>query len=125
VPVAQVSRPVSSERRGRPATQVGRPVLQDVFRKPVRIAGALLALATLFLVQKAYSYQVLHDQDLLARDCKVYAEDKVKRPQHNPRLNSLARELTRGTIYDRNGIPLATSTWDELERHRPDYEKLG
>jgi cell division protein FtsW (lipid II flippase)/cell division protein FtsI/penicillin-binding protein 2 len=95
------------------------------FTKPVRIASALLALATLVLVQRAYSYQVLHDQDLLARDCKVYAEDKVKRPQHNPRLNSLARELTRGTIYDRNGVPLATSTWDELEHHRADYEKLG
>jgi cell division protein FtsW (lipid II flippase)/cell division protein FtsI/penicillin-binding protein 2 len=95
------------------------------FRKPVWVTGALLTLATLFLVQRAYSYQVLHDQDLLVRDCKVFAEDKVKRPQHNPRLNSLARELTRGPIYDRNGIPLATSTWDELERHRADYEKLG
>ena len=36
--------------------------------------------------------------------------------QHNPRINSLAREIPRGTIYDRTGIPLATSDWRELER---------
>lgn len=95
------------------------------FSKPVRVMGVLLALCAVILIGKAFSYQVVHDRDLLARDCKVFAEDRVKRPQHNPRLNSLARELTRGAIYDRNGIPLATSSWDELEHHRADYEKLG
>jgi hypothetical protein len=55
-------------------------------------------------------YQVLHDSDYLARDARAFEEDGVKRPQHNPRINSLAREIPRGTIYDRNGIPLATAT---------------
>ena len=40
-------------------------------------------------------------------------------------MNSIAREIPRGAIYDRNGIPLATSSWAELERHRTDYEALG
>ena len=40
-------------------------------------------------------------------------------------MNSLAREIPRGTIYDRNGIPLATSNWQELERHRAEYAALG
>lgn len=95
------------------------------FVVPIRVVAVLLTLCVVVLTAKAFSYQVLHDRELLARDCRVFAEDRVKRPQHNPRLNSLARELTRGTIYDRNGIPLATSTWDVLERHRGDYEKLG
>ncbi|HLJ51270.1 MAG TPA: FtsW/RodA/SpoVE family cell cycle protein [Bryobacteraceae bacterium] len=95
------------------------------FKTPVRIAAALLVLCAAVLVGKAASYQVLHDDELIGRDSKVPEQDGVKRPQHNPRLNSLARELTRGTIYDRNGIPLSTSTWDELERHRADYAKLG
>jgi cell division protein FtsI/penicillin-binding protein 2 len=30
-----------------------------------------------------------------------------------------------GDIYDRNGVPLATSNRDLLEKHRSDYEKLG
>ena len=45
--------------------------------------------------------------------------------QHNPRLNSLAREIPRGDIYDRNGVLLATSSWSELEQRRAEYEKLG
>ena len=58
------------------------------------------------------------DTDYLARDAHTFEEDGVKRAQHNPRMNSLAREIPRGAIYDRNGIPLATGNWDELERHR-------
>ncbi len=100
--------------------QIGKP-----FAKPVRVAAGLLALCTFVLVGKAAYYQVLHDTDFLARDTRVYEEDGVKRAQHNPRLNSIARELIRGSIYDRNGILLATSSWDELDRHRGDYEKLG
>lgn len=95
------------------------------FKMPIRILGGALALCAFALLGKAAYYQVLHDRDFLARDCRVFTEDKVKRPQHNPRLNSLARELVRGAIYDRNGIPLASSSWEELERHRADYEKLG
>jgi cell division protein FtsI/penicillin-binding protein 2 len=35
------------------------------------------------------------------------------------------REIPKGAIYDRNGLPLATSNWDELEKHRADYRALG
>lgn len=49
----------------------------------------------------------------------------MKRPQHNPRMNSMAREIPRGGVYDRNGIPLATSSWAELESHRAEYAGLG
>ena len=35
------------------------------------------------------------------------------------------REIPKGTIYDRNGLPLATSNWDELEKHRAEYQQLG
>ncbi len=65
------------------------------------------------------------DRDYLARDAHAFEADGVKRPQHNPRMNSLAREIPRGAIYDRNGIPLATSSWAELERHQQDYQALG
>ena len=30
-----------------------------------------------------------------------------------------------GAIYDRNGLPLATSDWQELEKHRAEYQQLG
>src|SRR5581483_489918 len=95
------------------------------FRRPTRILGAVLGIAAFCLVARAASIQVFHGDELSARDATVIQEDGAKRPQHNPRLNSLAHELTRGTIYDRNGLPLATSSWDELQRHAADYQKLG
>jgi cell division protein FtsI/penicillin-binding protein 2/cell division protein FtsW (lipid II flippase) len=101
------------------------PPLVPMFGPAVRIAGLTLLVMALALAGKAAWYQVFHDQDLIARDALVFAEDGVKRPQHNPRLNSLAREIRRGSVYDRNGVLLATSDWDELERSRPALEKLG
>jgi len=95
------------------------------FRKPVRILGVVLGLAAGALLVKAASIQVFDDTELIAREDSVMQDDGHKRPQHNPRLDSLARELSRGTIYDRNGLPLASSSWSELESHRGEYEKLG
>lgn len=97
----------------------------DLLRIPTRYLKATLACACVALLAVAARYQVLHDADYLARDAHAFEEDGVKRPQHNPRMNSLAREIPRGSIYDRSGIPLATSNWDELLRHRTEYEALG
>lgn len=103
----------------------GSVVVDEPFRKPVvRLEWVLGAAAATLLGFAAY-YQVAHDQVYLAREAKVFEDDGVKRPQRNPRLNSLAREIRRGDILDRNGVLLATSDWNELERHRDDYAKLG
>jgi cell division protein FtsI/penicillin-binding protein 2 len=77
------------------------------------------------LLAFAARYQVFQDSIYLARDARALEDDGVQRPQHNPRMNSLAREIPRGAIYDRNGLPLATSDWRELDRHRADYAALG
>ena len=100
-------------------------VRADVLRRSVRPLRIAYACAGLALVCVAARYQVFADRDYLARDSHTIEEDGVKRPQHNPRLNSLAREIPRGSIYDRNGIPLGTSDWAELERHRAEYAALG
>ncbi len=90
--------------------------------RPLKIA---LSCAAAVLLACAARYQVFQDTAFLARDAHTFDQDGVKRRERNPRLNSIAREIPRGTIYDRNGIPLATSNWDELQRHRAQYESLG
>jgi cell division protein FtsI/penicillin-binding protein 2/cell division protein FtsW (lipid II flippase) len=95
-----------------------------VHSKLIPLRLSLAAAATVLLAFAAH-YQLFHDTDYLARDAQAFEEDGVKRPQHNPRLNSIAREIPRGNIYDRNGIPLATSDWQGLQRRRADYEALG
>ncbi len=51
--------------------------------------------------------------------------DGARRYQYNPRFQLVMREIPMGGIYDRNGLPLATSDWSELEKHRADYQQLG
>jgi len=100
-------------------------VTDEPFRRPVRSLEIALGMCAATLLGFAAYYQVGHDREFLARDTKVFEDDGVKRAQHNPRLNSLAHEIRRGNIFDRNGILLATSDWNELERRRADYQKLG
>ncbi len=99
--------------------------VEEPFERPVSSLQTALGLCALTLLGFAAYYQVARDRQYLARDTKVFEDDGVKRAQHNPRLNSLAHEIRRGNIYDRNGILLATSDWNELERRRGDYAKMG
>jgi cell division protein FtsI/penicillin-binding protein 2/cell division protein FtsW (lipid II flippase) len=78
-------------------------------RRPIARLMPVLAGAAVVLLGFAFHYQVLRDRDYLGRDARAFEEDNVKRAQHNPRINSLAREIPRGTIYDRNGVVLAES----------------
>ncbi len=43
----------------------------------------------------------------------VVQADGARRYQYNPRLPGGDAQIPKGTIYDRNGLPLATSNWDE------------
>ena len=102
-----------------------RDEVDEPFRRPVRSLEIALGVCVAALLSMAAYYQIVRDRDYLARDTKVFEDDGVKRAQHNPRLNSLAHEIRRGNIFDRNGVLLATSDWNELERRRADYAKLG
>ena len=99
--------------------------IDEPFVRPVQKLAWALGTGAAVLVGFAAYYQVARDQEFLARDTRVFQDDGVKRAQHNPRLNSLAHEIRRGDIYDRNGVLLATSDWNQLERRRAEYEKLG
>ena len=95
------------------------------FRGPLRVFSAALAVFACALVAKAGWVQLMKADDIVARGTLVAQEDGSYAMAYNPRLLAIARQIERGSVYDRNGLPLATSRWDEIEKHRADYAAAG
>ena len=98
---------------------------QPIIPVPMRTFGAMFGIAGLLVVAKAAYTQVIHSAAIMGAGTLVTQADGARRYQYNPRLLEIMRDIPKGTIYDRNGLPLATSDWDELEKHRADYQSLG
>ena len=95
------------------------------FGRPVRWLGLLLAGAALVVIGRAGYIQIVKADDTLVRGALVLQADGVRRYEYNPRLIAVARQLPKGDIFDREGLPLATSDPAKLRAHRTEYEKLG
>jgi cell division protein FtsW (lipid II flippase) len=95
------------------------------FRAPVRTMGVVMAGLALVILAKAAYVQVLRSGPVMGQGALVVQADGIRRYQYNPRFLAIMREIPKGSIYDRNGLPLATSRWEELEAHRADYVRLG
>ena len=85
------------------------------------VAGLLICC----VVAKAAWVQLGSADAIVGEGTLVLQADGGRRYVYNPRLIAAARGLQRGTIYDRTGLPLATSNWAELEQHRAEYKDLG
>ena len=95
------------------------------FHAPAETVGIIFAIgASLVLVKAAY-VQVFHDSAMMGAGTLVMQADGVRRYEYNPRFQEIIREIPKGTIFDSNGLPVATSNWNELEKHRAEYEQLG
>lgn len=97
----------------------------EPFRKPVRWVGlALLVLGAAVMVKAAHAQIIKADDFAISGSLTIQADNRV-RYVYNPRIIEIIREIPRGSILDRNGIPIATSNWDLLEKNRRVYESLG
>ena len=94
-------------------------------RQPLRVLGGALALAGVAIVARAAWVQILHADDLAAATSLSGQGDGGYRFEYNPRLLAAARSLERGTIYDRDGLPLATSRPDEIAALGATYESAS
>jgi cell division protein FtsW (lipid II flippase) len=106
--------------RGLPQPERNRP-----FRPPVRTLGVVLGTLAVAIVAKAAFVQVLRSAPTMGEGTLVLQADGQRRYVYNPRFQEIIREIPKGTIYDRTGLPLATSRWEELEKHRAQYAALG
>jgi cell division protein FtsW (lipid II flippase) len=95
------------------------------FRGVTVAVGAIFAVAGAVVLAKAGYVQVMRSAAVMGQGTLVLQADGARRYQYNPRFQEIMKEIPKGTIYDRNGLPLATSNWDELDKHRADYKALG
>ncbi len=95
------------------------------FRKPLGFLSVALAGFAVLVLIKAGSVQLVKADEIVAAGTLVKQEDGTYAIAYNPRLLAVARQIPRGTIYDRTGLPMATSNWDELEKHRDEYAAVG
>ncbi|MEX2663235.1 MAG: FtsW/RodA/SpoVE family cell cycle protein, partial [Vicinamibacterales bacterium] len=99
--------------------------VREHLRAPVRaLAGVLLA-AALAVTGRAAWIQVVHADDIASASSLSEQADGGYRFEQNPRLLAAARTLMRGTIYDRNGLPLGTSRPDEIASLGTIYRAAG
>jgi cell division protein FtsW (lipid II flippase) len=93
--------------------------------KPLRWLGGALALPAAVLLIAAARVQVMSADELLVRPYLGMQADGMRRFQYNPRILELARRIPRGTIADRNGLPLATDDRTRLKTAAPAFNRLG
>jgi cell division protein FtsW (lipid II flippase) len=108
----------------RASTKAARPVEQN-FGAATKVLIAVLATLLVVVLARFTWVQAAQADAILIRPALVIQADGARRYQYNPRLLEVARDLPKGTIFDRNGLPLATSDWTLIDQHRADYQKLG
>lgn len=101
------------------------PPTSAPFRSATRAVAFAIALLGSVLVGKAAYVQILRADATLGRGALTMQADGFRRFQYNPRLLAVARTIPRGTIYDRNGLPLASSDWAEISKYRDAYARAG
>jgi cell division protein FtsW (lipid II flippase) len=105
-----------------------RPGSSDGVRRfdgAVRWVTLALGAFSLAIIAKAALVQVVRPDHYLTQSALVLHADNKRYFDANPRLEQIAKTISRGSILDRNGIPLATSDPKELERQRATFERLG
>jgi cell division protein FtsW (lipid II flippase)/cell division protein FtsI/penicillin-binding protein 2 len=94
-------------------------------RRPLTAIATVLALAGASILSRTAWVQVVHADDIAAAPALTEQADGGYRFEYNPRLLAAARTLTRGSIYDRSGLPLATSRPDEIAAASASYANAG
>ncbi|HSC28976.1 MAG TPA: penicillin-binding transpeptidase domain-containing protein, partial [Vicinamibacterales bacterium] len=94
-------------------------------RVPLRNLAAVLALAAVAVWSRAAWVQVVKaDQFAVAPSLSEQADGHI-RFEYNPRLLAASSLIPRGTIFDRNGLPLATSAPHLIKTSVESYRSSG
>jgi hypothetical protein len=92
---------------------------------PFRMLAGVLAIAAGGVACRAAWVQVVNADAVAAASSLTEQADGAFRFQYNPRLIAAAHLMPRGTIYDRNGLALATSRPEEIHSAAEHYRMAG
>jgi cell division protein FtsW (lipid II flippase) len=95
------------------------------FRVPMRVLSGVLGACAVLLAGVMLRVQVVNADELAIKPHLGVHADGGRRFEYNPRLLDLIRDLPRGTIVDRRGLPLASDDRRALEEAAARYERLG
>jgi cell division protein FtsW (lipid II flippase) len=88
------------------------------------VGGCMAAVCVVLLVALG-RVQIVRADELVVRPHLGMQADGSRRYQYNPRVLDVAREIPRGRVLDRRGLPLAVETAAEARNARADYNRLG
>jgi cell division protein FtsI/penicillin-binding protein 2 len=100
-----------------------REASQDFRRQILWTTGFMAAAGVLVLLQ-AVRVQIFQADRFLGRGALISQADGHRRFTYNPRILEAAGSIPRGTIYDRNGIPLATDSVEVVKSFSAQYAPL-
>jgi cell division protein FtsI/penicillin-binding protein 2 len=92
---------------------------------PFTVLAGVLAIAAGAVVCRMAWLQVVHADAVVTAASLTEQADGGYRFQYNPRLVAAAKLMPRGTIYDRNGLALATSRPEETQAAAARYLAAG
>jgi cell division protein FtsW (lipid II flippase) len=96
-----------------------------VFRPALRWLTVTAGAAAVLLAGVAVRVQLLAADEVAVRPHLGLQADGSRRYQYNPRLLDIVRQIPRGSIVDREGLPLATDDRALLTAAASRYDRLG
>src|SRR5439155_12797389 len=95
------------------------------FERPLGWLAATLSAAAVLPVAVIANVQVRRADDYAIKPHLGLQADGSRRYEYNPRILDILRQIPRGSVYDRSGLPLATDDANVKQNAAAAYQRLG
>jgi cell division protein FtsI/penicillin-binding protein 2/cell division protein FtsW (lipid II flippase) len=99
--------------------------VSEPFHAGVRRLVVALGVSAAALVAVLFDVQIVHADTNVVRPHLGIQADGQRRYQYNPRIVDVLTRIPRGTVFDRRGLPLATSDERIAQSADDTYKKAG
>jgi cell division protein FtsW (lipid II flippase) len=99
--------------------------VSEPFQAGVRRLVVALGVSAAVLVAVLFDVQIVHADTNVVRPHLGIQGDGQRRYQYNPRITDVLTGIPRGTVFDRRGLPLATSDEQIAHSAGDTYKKAG